>query len=140
MLALARRQEEVAGRGSSPEGTEERRELAGGKEGKEVAGWGSSARSRRRWAVAAAAMEGRGPEEAARGGCWSRGEENEGARVQPFRVQNAWVNPVPFSIFHRLTRPVFNKFFSRNFQKRDTIHPFCRVFQVGLDPYLKNPI
>ena len=57
MLALARRQEEVAGRGSSPEGTEERRELAGGKGGKEVAGRGSSARSRRRRAVAAA-MEG----------------------------------------------------------------------------------
>jgi len=48
VLALARRQEEVAGRGSSPEGTEERRELAGGKGGKEVAGRGSSARSRRR--------------------------------------------------------------------------------------------
>jgi len=58
VLALARRQEEVAGRGSSPEGTEERRELTGGKGGKEVAGWGSSARSRRRRAVAAAAMEG----------------------------------------------------------------------------------
>jgi len=58
VLALARRQEEVAGRGSSPEGTEERRELAGGKGGKEVAGRGSSARSRRRQAVAAAAMEG----------------------------------------------------------------------------------
>ena len=34
VLALARRQEEVAGRGSSPEGTEERRELAGGKGGR----------------------------------------------------------------------------------------------------------
>jgi len=55
MLALARRQEEVAGRGSSPEGTEERRELAGGKE---VAGRGSSARSWRRRAMAAVAMEG----------------------------------------------------------------------------------
>jgi len=54
VLALARRQEEVAGRGSSPEGTEERRELAGGKE---VAGRGSSARSWRRRAMAAV-MEG----------------------------------------------------------------------------------
>jgi len=97
---------------------------AGGGRGRE--GAAGCRRARRR--VAAAAMEGRGPEEAARGGCWSRGEENEGARVQPFRVQNAWVNPVPFSIFHRLTRPVFNKFFSRNFQKRDTIHPILSSF------------
>jgi len=37
VLTLARRQKEVASRGSSPERTEGRRELAGGKGGKEVA-------------------------------------------------------------------------------------------------------
>jgi len=37
VLTLARRQKEVASQGSSPERTEGRRELAGGKGGKEIA-------------------------------------------------------------------------------------------------------